>query len=75
MPESHESLPATSNDMERLVRVDRLVNDLFPDDVPFILEQLHDEDDIMGFLYGQLLEIGEDPDDVLAQYGITEPDS
>ena len=61
--------------MERRIRVDRLINDFFPDDVPFILEQLKDEDDIVGFLYGQLLEIGEDPDDVLAQYGITEPDS
>ena len=61
--------------MERRIRVDRLINDFFPDDVPFILEQLKDEDDIVGFLYGQLLEIGEDPDDVLAQYSITEPDS
>lgn len=67
-----ETLPQTPADMERLVRIDRLVNDYFPDDVPFMLEQLHDEQDIIGFLYGQLIEIGEDPDDILALYNITE---
>ena len=72
MPESHESLPRNSNEIQRLLRIDRLVGDYFPEDVDFILRQLTDEEDVINFLYGQLLEIGEDPDEVFAQYGITE---
>lgn len=68
----HEALPQSAADMERLVRIDRLVNDYFPEDVQFMLEQLLDEQDVNGFLYGQLLEIGEDPDDIFERYGITE---
>ena len=52
--------------------INRLLETYFPDDVGFILDQLKDEEDVIGFLYGQLLEIGEDPGDVLAQYGILE---
>ncbi len=71
-PESREVLPQSSDDMERLMGINRLLETYFPDDVGFILDQLKDEEDVIGFLYGQLLEIGEDPGDVLAQYGILE---
>ena len=72
MTESHERLPQTSDEMEKLMAIDRLVNTYFPDDIQFILEQLKDEEDVISFLYEQLLEIGEDPDEVLEKYGITE---
>lgn len=72
MVDKYESLPQTDNEMERLVRVNKLVGDYFPEDIKFILENMGDEEDIFGFLYGQLIEIGEDPDEILAQYGIIE---
>jgi hypothetical protein len=31
-----------------------------------------DFDDALGFIYGQLMEIGEDPDTVLQEFGVTE---
>jgi hypothetical protein len=71
-PESRESLPQTNAEMERLIRIDRLINAYFPDDVEFIMAQLKDEEDVINFLYGQLLEIGEDSDEVLIHYGIIE---
>ncbi len=67
-----EHLPQTSDDVERLMAMHRVVERYFPDDIKFILEQLHDEEDEISFLYGQLLEIGEDSDEVLIQYGVIE---
>lgn len=72
MPESHESLPQTGEDVERYVRINRMLEAYFPEDIDFVLQQLHDDEDEMNFLYGQLLEIGENPDEVFAEYGITE---
>lgn len=72
MPEPHEYLPQNSEEMERLLAIDRLIKDYFLEDTQFILEQLKDEEDIVSFLYGQLLESGNDPDEVLTKYGITE---
>ena len=72
MPESHEYLPQNAAEVERLLATDRLIRDYFLEDAQFILEQLEDEEDITSFLYGQLLEIGEDPEEVLARYGVTE---
>ena len=72
MPESHEFLPQSRADMERYMRINRMLEAYFPEDIKFVLEQLQDEEDEMGFLYGQLLEIGEDPNEVFAVYGITE---
>lgn len=68
----NEPQPQSSEDLDHLTSIDRLIQDIFPDDIYFILEQLEDEDDVVGFLYGQLLDIGEDPDEVLQRYGITE---
>jgi len=33
-----------------------------------------DEEDQLGYIYGQLLEMGEDPDVILQEFGITEKD-
>ena len=35
----------------------------------------YDTDDLMGAVYGELLEMGEDPDEVFANYGITEQET
>lgn len=67
-----EVLPQSNEDMNRLVAISRLVDHYFPDDKKFMLEQLADEEDIVTFLYGSLLEIGEDPDEILRTFGITE---
>jgi hypothetical protein len=74
MPEPHEPLPQNADDMERFVRIDRLLEDYFSDDIKFTLEELEDDEDVMEFLYGQLIEIGEDPDEVFERYGVTEGD-
>lgn len=67
-----EHLPQSNEDLSRLLAIQRLVHDKFPDDEHFMLEELADEQDVNGFLYGQLLEIGEDPDEVMEQYEILE---
>ncbi len=41
------------------------------DDVEF-LDGLDDEDGIISYVYGRLLEQGKDPDAVLAEYGVIE---
>ncbi len=65
-----EHLPQEDHDLERMVRLNRLLETHFPDDIEFIMGM--DEQDALGFVYGQLLELGEDPDEVLEQHGITE---
>ena len=67
-----EGLPQSKAELESTLAVDRLIRDYFPEDIGFILEELADQEDLLGFLYGQLLEAGEDPDEVLERYGITE---
>ena len=46
---------------------------LDPEDIEF-LEEMEDEDERVGYVYGRLLDIGEDPDDLFEQYGVTERD-
>lgn len=40
------------------------------DDVEFMAEL--DEEEKIAYLYGRLLDMGEDPDEILEQFGITE---
>lgn len=49
-----------------------LIDNFFPEDSDFLAGL--DEEDKLGAVYGQLLEIGEDPDEVFARYGITDGD-
>lgn len=49
---------------------ERLIGDLFPEDKEFLSDL--DTEDTVAALYGMILEIGEDPDEILAKYGITE---
>jgi len=67
-----DHLPQSTPELDRLMAMQRVVERYFPEDVEFIVRELLDEEDEVSFLYGQLLEIGEDPDEVLAQFGIIE---
>jgi hypothetical protein len=55
---------------ELRVCLDAVVEAFFRDDRGLYFE--YDDEDLLGALYGALLEIGEDPDEVFEQYGITE---
>ncbi|HET8690317.1 MAG TPA: hypothetical protein VFL81_02680 [Candidatus Saccharimonadales bacterium] len=61
---------------EHVERFDReqaladLVENYFPEDAEFLGEM--DFDDRLGAVYGQLLELGEDPDAVLTEAGVLE---
>ena len=48
-----------------------VIENYFPEDMEFYLG-LEDVEDLVGTLYGALLEIGEDPDEILAEFGILE---
>lgn len=62
---------STSHDNELpYVALAQVVEQYFPEDKEFVMEM--DFDDALGFMYGQLLEQGEDPDEVLREMGVTE---
>lgn len=66
-----EFLPQQSNpEIEREASLAQLVEQYFPEDKEFFSEM--DFDDALGFVYGQLLEQGEDPDLILQEFGVTE---
>ena len=49
-----------------------LIGDFFPEDAELYADD--DPGNFIGAVYGALLEAGEDPDEVLAEYGIAWPD-
>ena len=51
-------------------KLDEIIAEYFPDDSEFLGD--FNDDDLLGYLYGQLIEIGEDPDKVFAKYNIVE---
>lgn len=65
-----EFLPPSNPEQEREMGLARLVEQYFPEDAEFVVDM--DFDDALGFVYGQLLEQGEDPDEVLHDFGVTE---
>jgi hypothetical protein len=65
-----EMQPQLDHEHAREVAFASLVEQYFPKDKAFIMEM--DFDDALGFIYGQLMEIGEDPDTVLQEFGVTE---
>ena len=62
------SQPNPEHEMD--VSITRLIEDRFPDDIEFLTEM--DREEIIGYHYGALLGQGEDPDEVLQKYGVTE---
>jgi len=49
----------------------RVIEKYFSEDAEYYLG-FEDEEDLVGALYGALLEIGEDPDEVLIRFGVLE---
>ncbi len=70
-----EKLSTPENDNEQASRYEGLKNIaaeyLDADDAAF-LDELDDEDERISYVYGRLLEQGEDPDEVLQQNGVIE---
>ncbi len=57
--------------------VARLRNVLSPEHIDYLLESVEQGDDIqdmIGYAYGALLDQGEDPDEVLVELGIIQPE-
>ena len=65
-----ELLQFPDKEQERLRGLANLVEVYFPEDKAFVSDM--DFDDALGFVYGQLLEVGEDPLLVLHEFGVTE---
>ena len=64
------SPPFTPEQYEHRSALDALLEDYFPDDAEFASD--FDDEDKLGFLYGQLNEQGDDADIIFKRYGITE---
>lgn len=60
---------------EVFMRVHQTLDKYFPEDKLFVEMEGMNLDDIVGFLYGQLIEAGEDPDEIFRDFGITEEES
>ena len=73
-----EQLPNPEHDSEVLARHEALrgivANYLDVDDAVF-LDEMDDEDERIGYVYGRLLEQGEDPDEVLLENGVIEDEA
>lgn len=65
-----ELLQFPDKERERLRGLADLMEAYFPEDKAFVLDM--DFEDALGFVYGQLLETGEDPAVVLHEFGVTE---
>lgn len=53
---------------ERLVRLSQLVDRYLPDDRDFFFDM--DEEDKLSYVFGALLEAGEDPEEILRNFGV-----
>lgn len=66
----NEHLSQQNPEFERQAALQQLIEQYLPEDIDFLEEM--DEEDKLGYIYGQLLELGEDPDEVLHEFGVTE---
>lgn len=64
-----EPIP-TNPERDRLATLAAVVEEYFPEDKEFVTGL--DFEEALGFVYGQLLEQGEDPDVVLVEAGVVE---
>ena len=65
-----EFLSQPNPEFERETALRRLIEQYLPEDVEFLGDM--DDEDKLGYVYGQLLEQGEDPDEILREFGVTE---
>lgn len=67
----HEFDQSPSNpEAERAKALGQIIEQYMPDDTDFIAGM--DEDEAVGYVYGMLLEMGEDPDTILKDFGVIE---
>ncbi|HEU0266603.1 MAG TPA: hypothetical protein VFQ70_03175 [Candidatus Saccharimonadaceae bacterium] len=64
--------PEMSNDDEIFLRIHQVLDAYFPEDKLFVEVEGMDTEDAINFAYTQLLETGEDPDEILREFGLTE---
>lgn len=62
--------PPIDHEFERAKALAAIIEQYIPEDADFIAGM--DEDDAIGYVYGMLLEAGEDPDTILKDFGVTE---
>lgn len=60
--------PEEATNHER--RLSSLIEQYFPEDTEFVAGLSLEE--AIGFVYGQLLELHEDPDEILVEFGVIE---
>lgn len=65
-----EFAPSRNPEFERETALQQVVENYFPEEVEFVADM--DFEDALGVVYGQLLETGYDPDEVLHQFGVSE---
>ena len=66
----NEFSPQSNPESERHIALQRIIERFVPEDAEFLSDM--DEEDQLGYIYGQLLEMGEDPDATLYEFGVTE---
>ena len=59
------------SEFDSLAKMHEIITNFLPEDAEFLAE--FDEEDLLGTLYGLLNDIGEDPDEIFAEYSIVEP--
>ncbi len=65
-----EFLLPSNPELERETALRQVIEQYLPEDAEFLADM--DEEDKLGYMYGQLLEMGEDPDEILHEFGVTE---
>lgn len=65
-----EFISRSNPELEREAALLRVIEQYFPEDTDFLADM--DEEDKLGYIYGQLLEAGQDPDEILQEFGVTE---
>lgn len=65
-----EIFSALNPEFERERGLQALIEKYFPEDSEFLADM--DGEDKLGYVYVQLLEQGEDPDEILREFGVTE---
>lgn len=65
-----EFLTQPNNEEERFLRLGQLIDQYLQDDKEFLDDM--DEEDKLNYVYGALLEAGENPDMILHEFGVIE---
>ncbi len=74
---NHEqsTLPVDPHELERIAALEAVVDQYLDKDDQLFLTEMGDESERIGYVYGRLLDVGEAPDLVLKEFGVTEEDN